>query len=194
MININTFSGEIIQTINVDENDVKYKDLLKYIKIQPHPKYANIDNVNFYDIGVKQCVKLHHIINSNVEDINLDTDIDFDKDITLRFYSKYYERRNDIENIILCDDFTLPKCDTSESCKNLIRNNAFNIIFIPTEMLTDELCRLAIMQNYHVLKYVMNQTDDICKFAIQQLGLSLQFVKNQTEEICKLAVQQDGNP
>ena len=59
--------------------------------------------------------------------INLDADIDFDKKITLRFYSEYYERK--------CDDFTLPKCDTHILCENLIRDNALNIIFIPAEML-----------------------------------------------------------
>ena len=191
MIRINTFSGQPFQTIHVNENDTTYTDLLKYIKIQPHPKYPNIDNIKSNDIGVKQYVKLYHIINSNVEDINLDADIDFDKEITLGFYYEYYGYTTFVGIKKLCDDFTLPKCDTPESYKNLIRNNAFNIIFIPTEMLTDELYRLAIRQNYNVLKYITNQTEEICKFAVQEDGLSLGFVKNQTEEIGKLAVQQN---
>ena len=57
---------------------------------------------------------------------------------------------------------------------------------------TEEICRLAVQQRGHALKYAHEQTEEICKIAVQQDGYTLQYVHNQTEEICKLAVRQNG--
>ena len=43
MISIKTFNGGIFQTIHVTEDDTTYNDLLKYIKIPPHPRFKNYD-------------------------------------------------------------------------------------------------------------------------------------------------------
>ena len=42
-----------------------------------------------------------------------------------------------------------------------------------------------------LIYFVRNQTDDICKLAVMQDGNALRCVNKQTDEIIKLAVQQN---
>jgi hypothetical protein len=64
MISIKTFNGGIIQTIHVTEDDTTYNDLLKYIKIPPHPRFEEYnENIITNDITVKPYIKLFHITN-----------------------------------------------------------------------------------------------------------------------------------
>jgi hypothetical protein len=188
MISINTFSGQPFQTIHVTEDDMTYNDLLKYIKIPPHPRFK-VYNRELYtrDITVKPYIKLFHI----TDEVKLNDIIDFDSELTIGFYFEYYCCDN-YSYVVFGDDFNLPDTSTYEKCKTLIEDNSFNIIFIPNEMMLDEICKLAVRRNYYALKYVDNQTEEICKLAVQHNGCALQFVKEQTKEICKLAVQQDG--
>ena len=46
MLKINTLSGQPFQTVYVNEDDVIYNDLLKYINIPPHPKFKNFPDTN----------------------------------------------------------------------------------------------------------------------------------------------------
>ncbi len=184
MISITTFSGQPFQTIHVTEDDTTYNDLLKYIKIPPHPRFEGYTRKIFTDgITVKPYIKLFHI----TDEVKLNDIIDFDSELTIGFYFEYY-----VYNYKLGDDFNLPDTSTHDKCKTLIEKCPFNIIFIPTEMLTDVLYRLAITQNYHMLKYVTNQTEEMCKLTVQHHGGALRHVDHQTEEICKLAVRQNG--
>ena len=204
MISIKTFSGQLFQTIHVTEDDITYNDLLKYIKIPPHPRFEEYNRNKFtLYITVKPYIKLFHITN----EVKLNDIIDFDSELTIGFYFKYYHYDYDFGDNInndddyynyyyyyvkFGDDFNLPDTSTYEKCKTLIEADPFNIIFIPNEMMLDELCKLAVQQNNVVLKYVEEQTNELCKFAVRQNGWSLKWIKEQTEEICKLAVQQDG--
>ena len=195
MICIKTFSGQTFQTIHVTEDDTNYSDLLKYIKIPPHPRFKEYNRNNFsIDITAKPYIKLFHITN----EVKLNDIIDFDSELTIGFYFEYYhcnylgENNMDDYDVNFGDDFNLPDTSTYEKCKTLIEANPFNIIFIPNKMMLDELCKLAIRRNHHALKYVDSQTEEICKFAGRHNGEALKFVKVQTEEICKLAVQQNG--
>jgi hypothetical protein len=195
MISIKTFSGQPFQIIHITEDDMTYNDLLKYIKIPPHPRFEEYNRELFTgDITVKPYIKLFHI----AEEVNLKDIIDFDSELTIGFYFEYYHfnylRENDMDDygVNFGDDFNLPDTSTYDKCKTLIEENPFNIIFIPNEMMLDELCKLAFHQNSDVLQYVKNQTEEICKLAVRLNGDALKFVKEQTEEICKLAVQQNG--
>ena len=184
MISIKTFTGEIFRTIYVTEDDTTYNDLLKYIKIPSHPRFKTHINENmYYNISVKPYIKFFHITN----EVNLNDIIDFNTELTIGFYFEYY-----IFGIQCCNDFNLPDTSTYDKCKALINKNPFNIIFISDEMLSDELCKLAVRKNGLSLEYVDNQTEEICKLAVQQDGYSLENVIHQTDEICKLAVQQNG--
>jgi hypothetical protein len=186
MISIKTFAGGIFQTIHVTEDDTTYNDLLKYIKIPPHPRFKEYNRELFTrDITVKPYIKLFHITDEvKLNDI---IDFDFDSELTIGFYFEYYVYEGKFG-----DDFKLPDTSTHDKCKTLIEKSPFNIIFINNEMMTDELCKLAVRQNGYSLNYVKNQTEEICKFAVRQTGYALEFVKEQTEELCKLAVLQTG--
>jgi hypothetical protein len=194
MISIKTFSGQPFQTIHVTEDDTTYNDLLKYIKIPPHPRFEEYNRFTDYVIGVKPYIKLFH----NTEEVNLNNTIDFDSELIIGFYFEYYHcnnfRENDMDDydVKFGDDFNLPDTSTYDKCKTLIEADPFNIIFIPNEMMLDKLCKLTVRQNSRLLKYIKEQTEEICKLAVQQNGLSLKYVKEQTEEICKLAVKQNG--
>ena len=187
MLKINTLSGQPFQTVCVNEDDVTYDDLLKYINIPPHPKFKNLSDtyMRYYgEIYVKQFVKLFH----EAIEINVNHNIDFNKDLSILFYCEYYYNGKK-----LGDDLNLPDTSTHDKCKTLIEECPFNIIFIRDKMLTDELCKLAVRIDVFSLRYVKDQTEEICKQAVRQNGYVLQYVKNQTDEICKLAVQQNGH-
>jgi len=47
-----------INTLSVNEDDVTYNDLLKYINIPPHPKFKNLSN--YGEIFVKHLLKRVH--------------------------------------------------------------------------------------------------------------------------------------
>ena len=181
MLKINTLSGKLFQTVYVNEDDVTYNDILKYINIPPHPKFKNLST--YGKIYVKQFVKLFHVEN----EIDFKDNIDFNKDISILFYCKYYYNGKK-----LGDDLNLPDTSTHDKCKTLIEECTFNIIFISDKMLTDELCELAVRQDEYSLRYMKGQTEEICKQSVRQNGYALKYVDHQTEEICKLAVQQDG--
>ena len=183
MISIKTFSGFLFQTIYVTEDDITYNDLLKYIKIPPHPRFDIFQSKYNLKITVKPYIKLFH----NTNEVNLNDIIDFNTELIIGFYFEYY-----IYHDKFGDNFNLPDTSTYNKCKALINKNPFNIIFISDEILSDELCKLAVQQNGDSLRYVDHQTEEICKLAVRQNGYSLRYVKNQTEEICKLAVQQNG--
>jgi hypothetical protein len=194
MISIKTFSGQPFQTIHVTEEDTTYNDLLKYIKIPPHPRFKvynrELDFNGVKDIYVKSYIKFFHITN----EVNLKDIINFDSELTIGFYFEYYcfdWYRYIYEKF--GDDFNLPDTSTYEKCKTLIEECPFNVMFISDKMLTEELCKLAVHKNGYALQYIKEQTEEICKLAVQQYGSALQWVKDQTEEICKLAVQQYGS-
>ena len=74
MINLETLSGELYQTINLNEDDRYYKDLLRLVKKIPtkYPEHG-CNKHNLYEIYTKICIKL---FNKGCE-INLDNEIDF---------------------------------------------------------------------------------------------------------------------
>ena len=156
MISIKTFAGEIFQTIHVTEDDTTYNDLLKYIKIPPHPRFKEYNreldpDVDIDDIYVKPYIKFFHITNQ----VNLKDIIDFDLELTIGFYFEYYHFDWDQG---VCkkfgDNFNLPDASTNGKCKTLIENCPFNIIFISDKMLTEEICKLAVRQNRDALQFI----------------------------------------
>ena len=189
MISIRTFSGQPFQTIHVTEDDTTYNDLLKYIKIPPHPRFEKYDRDIFTDyIVVKPYIKLFHTTN----EVKLNDIIDFDSELIIGFYFQYYycdfddDSDNDNDNddddddyyyVKFSDDFNLPDTSTYDKCKTLIEICPYNIIFINNKTWLDELCKLAIRLDGRVLQYVKEQTEEICKLAVRKNGLSLRWGK-----------------
>jgi hypothetical protein len=42
--------------------------------------------------------------------------------------------------------------------------------------MTEEICELAIKQNWNALKYVISQTDEICKLAVQSEPKACEYI------------------
>mgnify|MGYP000450382836 CR=1 FL=1 len=54
---------------------------------------------------------------------------------------------------------------------------------------TENICIIAICQNYVALKYVRNQTERICWLAINSNPKTLLYIREQTESYCLQAVK-----
>ena len=183
-----------------------YNDLLKYITIPSHPKFGNYNNKDSVcEVCVKCTVKFYHYIDNKIVNINLHDDIDFNKELIIIFYYEYYSKycskiykgystENVYKHEKICDDLTLPICDTNKQCEQLILKNLFNIVFIKDELLTENLCKNVVRQYGCLLKYIPNEkrTIEICKLAIEQDQFALLYVEEQTDELCKLAVLKNG--
>jgi hypothetical protein len=92
-----------------------------------------------------------------------------------------------LEDRILLQDF--PLWSNHDFCKLAVQQNNHALRYVVNQ--TDELCRLAIQRDGYALQFVRNQTEELCRLAVQHSGRVLQYVVNQTDELCRLAVQQD---
>ena len=185
MIQLETLSGQPYDKIYLNEHDTIYRDIRNHI-MKNIKKYPEIDykRVEQYTMYVKTDIKLFN----KGQLINFDDDISFDKeDSVLQIFIKYEYLCNDYHKI-----YNFTEENLKEQIINLIKKDGLFLNLVKQEELTEELCKLAVKQNYYALAYVKNQTEEMCKWAVQQNGYALQDVKNQTEEICKLAVQHNG--
>ena len=203
MIHINTLTGDLYQTIYVSENDNKYDDLKKYIVKPVHPKfkeapttYVKPYSMPYGEIYVKTSFSLWHEKDGLPASYN--DDIDYYSTLYIRFHYSYlninYEEET-FSHIVVRLDSELEQIEnqTFDICKNFIKKNSFNIIFVKESQLTDDLIKLAIRKNTNVIKYISNAilTEDIYKYAVSIRGSCLEFIPNEmkTNEICKLAIQ-----
>jgi hypothetical protein len=93
-------------------------------------------------------------------------------------------------------EFNENKYITYEQWLNAVTNDRFDLGFVPKELRTEEICKIAVIQNGSRLFYVpeKSQTEEICKFSVKKDGSSLVFVSDslKTYEICKIAVSNYG--
>jgi len=99
--------------------------------------------------------------------------------------------------MILLYDFKQKKFINTEhphytSDKLRVQNNGMWLRHVERQLQTEEMCRLAVLQNGKALKYIIKQTDEIAKLAVQQNADALKHVQKKTEEICKLAIEKDA--
>ena len=187
LITLYTPVGIIYQKFTINEHDITYGDLLKYINLPKNNLYDELDESrNIYDkVFVKTIINLF-----SYNQINLDDEINGDiNEFTILFSYEYYiydyrgNKYKKIENKIKNYD------DIFEE----IKNDPYQIIFIDcNDKNYEEICKLAVKHIYNSLQYIKEQTDEICKLAVQKNGYELKYVKEQTDEICKLAVQQNS--
>ena len=216
-ITLYTPIGIVYQKFTINETDIIYDDLLKYINLPKHELYDELDE----SIKIRNKVFIKTIINlfnyENSKEIKLDDEIN-GYEFTILFsyeyyiyYNKYEKIENNIENcnninsinsvnsVIKNDPYQIIFINSDnekyyENCKLAVKNNGHALQCINPELRTDEICKLAVQHDSFVLEYVEKQTDEICKLAVQQFGLALEFVKPElmSYEMCKLAVQDNG--
>lgn len=198
MIHIETLNGHNHQTIHVQETDIKYSDLLKYIsshnkinEINEYKKYDEYNECNFKHYNNNKDIFIQNVSQLLYDGIpiNLDDNIDFDRVLTIIFNDRYYYAPlNAPLNELLPLDNTLQKVEnqTEAICKTHISQNPLTFIFVKEQ--TEELCKFAITIEWQVVRYVKNQTDEICHYAIDKQGKSLKFIKNKSEEFYVLVM------
>jgi hypothetical protein len=147
MITIYNGSGQVYQTILPTENDITYNDLIKYIQIQKHPEFDEIDGKYILNkVFVKTSVVL---LDNSYNEIKFE-DVINENELIVMFNYKYYVNKyefiNDIKNY--------------DNIFNAIKNNPYKIIFIVPQIENyEEICKFAVQKNGNVLKYVKNQTE-----------------------------------
>lgn len=82
-------------------------------------------------------------------------------------------------------DYTCLTCNSSELMLK-IKRAPLSIMFVKNQ--TENLCMLAITQNYAALQYIKVQTETMCLIAVLLNSEALQYVKHQTEKVCIAAV------
>jgi hypothetical protein len=77
-----------------------------------------------------------------------------------------------------------------------LRQNGRALHYVPDDLRTEELWRIAVAQDGEALEYVPEhlRTDEFCRFAVAQDGGALVHVpkKLRTDEMCRIAVAQNG--
>ena len=196
LITFYTPIGIVYQKFNINETDIIYRDLLKYINIHKNELYdeLNESEIIFNKVFIKTIINLFHYnqINNNNEKINLDDEILCDSyEFTILFSYEYYIINND-------DDYYKKIKNNIKNYNNIedaINDKPYQIIFIDIDNKKyEEICKLAVQQNSNALQCIKKQTDGICKLAVQKNGYALQYVSPEliTDEICKLAVQENS--
>ena len=195
LITLYTPIGIVYQKFNINENDIIYDDLIKYINLPKNELYDELDNTKriLRKVFIKTIINLFTYENN--KKIKLNDEILCDSnEFTIVFSYEYY-----IFHYSYYEKSYYKKIENNiKNCNNVfdeIKNNPYQIIFIENnDENYNEICKLAVQQNGYTLQCIKNQTDEICKLAVQQNGLVLKFVKPElmTDEICKLAVQQYG--
>jgi hypothetical protein len=90
-ITLYTPIGIVYQTFNINENDIIYDDLIKYINLPKHELYDELDESKkiYCKIFVKTIINLFSYKNN--EKINLDNEILCDNnEFTIVFSYEYY--------------------------------------------------------------------------------------------------------
>jgi hypothetical protein len=201
LITLYTPIGIVYQTFNINENDIIYNDLIKYINLPKHELYDELNELKQFDLSttikftkvfVKTIINLFTYENGkNSEKINLDNEILSDSyEFTILFNYEYYIYKNGYGLFLIENNIK-----NYNNIIDEIKNDPYQIIFIENnDENYYEICKLAVQQDGYTLQCIKNQTDEICKLAVKTHGGSLQFVNKEliTDEICKLAVQQDG--
>jgi hypothetical protein len=86
---------------------------------------------------------------------------------------------------------------TEEMCRIAVTQNGWALEYVPRALRTEEICHIAVAERAVALEYVpfARCTAEICKIAVTNDGLALEYVPEvlRTEQICSLAVAQHGS-
>ena len=204
LITLYTPVGIEYQKFTINDDDIIYGDLIKYINLPKHELYNELDESNkiFDKVFIKTIINLFSYNQINIKEINLDEEINGNNKFTILFSYKYYIYDYYYDYDYYCNNgnFYYKKIENNiknynNIIKNVIKNDPLQIIFVNYDNENyDEICKLSVQNNGYLLQCIKPEfrSDEICKLAVQQNGYALEYVKEQTDEICKLAVQQNG--
>jgi exosome complex RNA-binding protein Rrp4 len=85
---------------------------------------------------------------------------------------------------------------TREMCRIAVARNGWALKYVPEALRTDEMCRFAVAQHGGALDYVPQKlrSDQMCRIAVAQNGEALYYVPEalRTDDMCRFAVAQHG--
>jgi hypothetical protein len=180
LITLYTPIGIEYQKFNINENDIIYGDLIKYINLPKNELYDELDESKPIrnKVFIKTIINLFTYKNSeNSEKINLDDEIICGNNefsilfnyeyyiFNINYHYKYKKIENNIKNYdniidaIKNDPYQIIFIENNnenyeEICKLAVKHNGFTLQCIKTELITDEICKLAVNKNGNSLKYV----------------------------------------
>ena len=203
LITLYTPVGIIYQKFTINETDIIYGDLIKYINIPKNElydefdlsssssiffdssslSYINLPKNNFYDestniydkVFVKTIINLFSYNQINSKEIKLDDEINGDiNEFTILFSDEYYVYHTHFHNQT-----------KYKKLENNIKN--YNNIDIDIDkIIKNDPYQIMFIDCDH------ENYEEICKLAVKHSFDSLQCIKEQNDEICKLACIQHG--
>jgi hypothetical protein len=201
------YSGIQYQKITLNENDIKYRDLLKYIKFESKYRIFDASSKNFpYEIFYKPKIKLFN----KTEKINLDDDICLDKNVlNIVFNNKYLLYFYNLYNRLDLFEFSKNLNEQEIEIQRLsllqvgLINSGFDISKIPQEYITQELCNIAIKNSITSIKSIPEKyrTHKIYKMIIDFIykkqnshisGIIFKHLPEEyiTQELCDIVVKE----
>ena len=132
LITLYTPVGIVYQKFNINETDIIYGDLIKYINIPKNELYDELDNTKniHYEIFIKTIINLFSYNKINSKDIKLDDEINGDiNEFTILFSYEYY-----IYDYHKCSYKKIEnKIKNYDDIFEEIKNDPYQIIFIDSD-------------------------------------------------------------
>ena len=190
MISLETCSGDNYQTICINDDD------MKYIKNPPskYPKFDPHENKYLHKMLYKIFVKTNINLLSDGVKVNLDGDIDFNKNVLqLVFDFEYYCYYNHPLDILKSAKYKFTnninlEMELQSLVLDNIKKDCSGLNLIPDELKTEEICRLAITRYDGIMLFQIPysmRTTRMCIHCIScvvnynSIGSILQFVPNE---------------
>jgi hypothetical protein len=195
---IKTCTGNIYQNININEYDITYGDLIKYIK-KPSSKYneykGNFGNNNYkYNYDEVYIDTKINLFNEG-HCVNLDDEI-IKYTLTILFTFDYYRYNDYFDEIIKINN----EISSSSNLIDTLKNDPYQILFFDEDKINDEICKMILDINTFVLQCIPDKykTEEICRYSINKDGslkyVNKKFLNNECGfELCKIAIEMYPN-
>jgi len=199
MIKLYKISGILYQTIDYNENDITYNDLIKYIKIKKHPKIEelNLDKITNNKIVCKTIINLFDYNNINNK-INLYDEISV-SDLFIVIIYKYHYLDFGIDF-----GWKLVTIKNKFVKSNVIHEDPYQIIFVDeNDKEYEKMCKIVVQLHAKLLQYMNleifdnNVCEEICKLAIEKNPSALKYVPTNLmteEQSKKYKIMEYDNP
>lgn len=102
-----------------------------------------------------------------------------------------------IETTPLALKFVPARFQNEELCYNAVKNDGYCIRYVEKELLTEKICKIAIVNNASAIGYIQKTKDEIvselCKFAIDCHNDAIYFMTYLTNDIYEYAMSKGYN-
>ena len=193
IVRIETLDGIVYQYININENDITYGDLIKYI-IKPISKYNEyneyIEDFSIDEVYIDTKINLFNTAYA-FNTVNLDDEIT-KYTLYILFSFDYYRCNKDFTGLMKINN----EINSSSNLINILKNDPYQIIFVNEDKITEEICKIILDENTFVLQCIPDKykTEEICRYSVDIDGslkyVHPEFLKNEYGfELCKKSIE-----